>query len=131
MEIIAVCLTDASSFYSKRYIESSLNLADVKFNPHLNRYSGKTPETNLFFEYDPNTEGNGIFCYYVSKDTLQERLPSFLKGLKNILPKIIPHYKGIGLIKKDNSIEISSNDKQLEEIVMSILYQQGMYQQIK
>ena len=131
MEIIAVCLTDASSFYSKRYIESSLNLADVKFNPNLNRYSGNTPLTNVFFEYDPNTEGNGIFFYYVSKDTLQEKLPSFLRGLKNILPKIIPHYKGIGLIKKDNSIEISSNDKQLEEIVMSILYQQGMYQQIK
>ena len=97
MEIIAVCLTDRRKHYSERDIQAFLNLAGVKFNPYFGRYSGKTPETNLFFEYESNEElgKKGTFLYYVSRDTLQERLLLFIKGLKKIFPKLIPGYYGI------------------------------------
>lgn len=123
MEIIAVCLADRSKHYSERDIQACLNLAGVKFNPYFGRYSGKTPGTNLFFEYESNKEPGekGTFFYYVSRNTLQERLPLFIKGLKKIFPKMIPDYRGIGLIKRDNSIEISREDQQLEGIIRGIM----------
>ena len=120
--MVTVCLTDASELYSKRDIQALLNAADVRYKPYFHRFGGKTPEFNLFIEYDPEQGEKGTFFYYASQETLPERLPSFLEGLKRIIPKIRPKYEGIGLIKPDHSIEISSGNRELEGIILGILF---------
>ncbi|MDP3990504.1 MAG: hypothetical protein Q8Q01_04855 [archaeon] len=119
--MVTVCLTDANDLYSKRDIKALLNAADVRYKSYFDRFAGKTPEFNLFFEYDPEQGNKGTFFYYVSQETLPERLPLFLKGLRKIIPKIQPRYEGIGLIKPDNSIEISTGNRELEGIILGIL----------